>query len=67
DMNDPARIVGRIPACSSEANRSTAMRLMREAVADLAAAYEHEKSRNETGYWTRMARVFGDNYPWPHW
>lgn len=67
DMNDPAGLVGRIPACSSQDNRSAGRRLMEDAVTDLEAAYECEKARDKSGYWGRMTEVFGYDYPWPNW
>jgi hypothetical protein len=67
DMNDPAGIVGRIPACSSEEKRATTLRLMRTAVDNLERAWAAEQKRDAAGYWSAMTGVFGYDFPWPAW
>lgn len=67
DMTDPLGTVGRIPACSSDVNRRTTLRMMNEAVVNLAAAYEGEKQHDASAYWMAMYRVFGSDFPWPGW
>lgn len=64
-MNDPSGVAGRIPACSSEANRATSKRLMTEAISELERAEAARKSGNRSGYWTCMSRVFGTGFPYP--
>lgn len=67
DMNDPSGIVGRIPACSSEANRLLSKKLMLEAVANLELAEAARKAGNRSAYWTAMRRLFGTEFPYPTW
>lgn len=67
DMNDPSKIVGRIPPCSSQANRQTVLRLMQQADDNLRTAYEAKKAQNASAYWTAMTRVFGFDFSWPRW
>jgi len=66
-MNDPAGLAGRTPPCSSEANRRTIMRLMRDACANLNAAYKAEQAKEPSRYRRAMAPVFGTECPWPDW
>jgi hypothetical protein len=67
DINDPAGLVGRIPACSSDEKQARSLRQLRDAISSLEAAYECEKARDAGGYWSRMSDVFGGAYPWPDW
>ena len=67
DMNDPEHIVGRIPSTSSEGNRLSALRLIREALSNLEAARDAEEAKDRGEYWTKMSRVFGPDFPWPDW
>jgi hypothetical protein len=67
DMNDPARIVGRIPPCSSEEKRRSTLRLMRNAVNNLDRAWDAKQKRDAVSYWSAMTDVFGYDFPWPNW
>jgi hypothetical protein len=67
DMNDPARIVGRIPACSSDEKRRTTIGLLNSAIAALQTAEAARDKGDRTAYWLGMRSVFGDHYPWPTW
>jgi hypothetical protein len=64
DMNDPLGIVGRIPACSSQAAESTTRRHLREAIKNLDEANAAQKARDKAAYWIAMSRVFND-FPYP--
>lgn len=67
DMNDPARIVGRIPACASDDKRRSTLRMLRTAVSDLRDADAARAAGDREQYWLAMRRVFGSEYPWPTW
>jgi hypothetical protein len=67
DMNDPAHIVGRIPACSSDERRRTTIRLLNSAAASLDKAESARKRGDQAEYWIAMRDVFGEDYPWPTW
>lgn len=67
DMNDPLRLVKRIPACSSDANRRAALSMMKEAREHLDLAWEAQEDKDENSYWSHMYSVFGVNFPWPSW
>lgn len=60
DMNDPMGAVGRIPACTSAANQTTALRQMKEAVVELEAAESYEEKNDWVMYWVKMDTVFTD-------
>ena len=66
-MNDPARIVGRIPACASREKRQQTLTLLRTAVSDLSTAEVARLAGNRSSYWLAMRKVFGSDYPWPTW
>ena len=66
-MNDPLGVVPRINATSSEANRLTALKQAKEALACLEAADEAKSNSDRSAYWTNMYRVFGPDYPYPSW
>lgn len=66
-MNDPLGVVPRIPATSSEANRTTALRQAREALGHLEAAEAAQSAGNRSDYWSHMTSVFGYDYPYPGW
>lgn len=66
-MNDPIGIVGRIPATSSEANRTSALRSAKLASEHLQAADEALLAGNSARYWMNMSSVFGLQYPYPAW
>jgi hypothetical protein len=66
DMNDPARIVGRIPACASWEKRHRTLALLKTAVSDLNADAARTVG-DRHGYWRAMVKVFGSGYPWPAW
>jgi hypothetical protein len=66
-MNDPAGIVGRIPACASGEKRRRTLTLLRSAVSDLRTAEAARLAGNRTEYWLAMRKVFGPDYPWPRW
>ena len=65
DMIDPAQIVGRIPACSSDDKRRQTVRLLNAAIASLVKADTARERGDRTGYWLAMREVFGDDYPYP--
>lgn len=65
DLNDPLKIVGRIPGCASEAKRLMTVRLLDEAVEALCRAWDAYKDCDKTGYWLAMTDVFGTDFPWP--
>ena len=68
DMNDPTGYVSRIHAVSSEENRRTTLRLLREAKHHLDEAYEIDgRADTKTTYWLAMADVFGNDFPYPPW
>jgi hypothetical protein len=67
DMNDPAHIVGRIPACSSDEKRRTTIRLLNSAVSSLEKAAAARQRGDQSDYWVAMREVFGSDYPWPMW
>jgi hypothetical protein len=67
DMNDPARIVGRIPACASEEKRRRTVGMLSTAFAELRAADTAKADGDRYGYWQAMCNVFGSSYPWPAW
>lgn len=64
-MNDPLGILPRIPATSSESNRTTALRQAREALAHLEAADAAQSDGDRSDYWSHMTSVFGYDYPYP--
>ena len=63
DMNDPARIVGRIPACGSDEKRRRTLGMLRTAISYLRAADEAKTAGDRMGYWLAMRSVFGDELP----
>lgn len=64
DMNDPTGVVsGRIPACSSEANRASVRAKLRSAIASLESAEQHRKAGDSVNYWLRMTDLFGSDFP----
>lgn len=65
DLNDPLKIVGRIPGCASEAKRATTRRLLAEAIEALNTGWTAYKDQDKTGYWLAMSDVFGTDFPWP--
>jgi hypothetical protein len=65
DMNDPSGITGRIPACSSGANRAETKRKMTSALAALREAMDCRNADDRSGYWTNMSKVFGYDFPYP--
>ncbi len=65
DMNDPAGITGRIPACSSDEKRRTTKLWMQSAIMNLDAAEAQRQAGDRSGYWTNMAAVFGNDFPYP--
>ncbi len=67
DMNDPSGVAGRIPACSSEANRAASKRLMTDAMSNLERAEAARNAGNRSDYWSFMSRVFGTEFPYPTW
>jgi hypothetical protein len=67
DMNDPARIVGRIPACASEEKRRRTLTLLSAAISNLRDADEAKTAGDRSAYWQAMYKVFGNGYPWPAW
>lgn len=67
DMNDPAHIVGRIPACSSDEKRRIVIRQLNAAIGSLEAAESARAREDRAGYWVAMREVFGGDYPWPTW
>jgi hypothetical protein len=67
DMNDPAHIVGRIPACASWEKRHRTLALLKTAVSDLNDADAARTAGDRRGYWRAMVKVFGSGYPWPAW
>jgi hypothetical protein len=67
DMNDPAHIVGRIPACASDDKRRQTLRLLRSAKVNLQEADAARQVGDQRAYWRAMSGVFGDGYPWPTW
>ncbi|WP_197381461.1 nucleotidyltransferase domain-containing protein [Mycolicibacterium mengxianglii] len=66
-MNDPLGIVPRIPATSSEANRTFALRQARDALEHLEAADAAKTNNDRSTYWSHMTSVFGYDYPYPTW
>jgi hypothetical protein len=66
-MNDPLGIVTRIRACSSDANRRSALALLRAARVSLDRAHAAEQAENAHDYWWHMADVFGPGFPYPQW
>lgn len=66
-MNDPLGIVGRIPATSSDANRTSALRSAKLASEHLQAADEALVAGDSARYWRNMSAVFGLQYPYPSW
>jgi hypothetical protein len=67
DMNDPAHIVGRIPACASDEKRRRTLGLLATAIRDIHAADAARAAGDRRGYWLAMRQVFGSDYPWPAW
>lgn len=67
DMNDPGGIVGRIPACSSDADWSRTLSLMRSAEHSLELARAAGERRDAQEYWSNMYDVFGPGFPYPSW
>jgi Second Messenger Oligonucleotide or Dinucleotide Synthetase domain len=67
DMNDPQGLVGRIPACSSEEKRRTAVKLAHEAGLSCLAADRARTAGNAGDYWEAMYDLFGEDFPWPAW
>jgi len=67
DMNDPARIVGRIPACSSDEKRRETLRRLNSAISSLDAAAAARERGDRSAYWQAMYSVFGSDYPYPAW
>ncbi len=65
DMNDPGRIVGRIPACSSDDKQREARSLVQSAVESLEEAERHRLAGNKLRYWWAMREVFGLDFPYP--
>lgn len=67
-MNDPTGLVSRINAVSSEENRRTTLRLLKEAEKNLDEAYDLDgKPGKGSDYWSRMYDVFGPAFPYPTW
>ncbi|WP_157944155.1 hypothetical protein [Blastococcus atacamensis] len=67
-MNDPTGLVSRINAVSSEKNRRTTLRLLKEAEKSLDEAYDLDgKPGKEFDYWFLMRDVFGTSFPYPTW
>jgi Second Messenger Oligonucleotide or Dinucleotide Synthetase domain len=67
DMNDPAHIVGRIPACASDEKRRRTVGMLSAALSNLRAADEAMSAGDRSAYWVAMRNVFGTDYPWPTW
>ncbi|WP_194290585.1 SMODS domain-containing nucleotidyltransferase [Modestobacter roseus] len=68
DMNDPIGVVTRINAVSSEENRRTTLRLLREARDRVSEAYDLDgKPDRRYRYWELMTEVFGSDFPYPTW
>jgi hypothetical protein len=67
DMNDPAGIAGRIPACSSDDMLRTTKNEMGEAIRSLRAAEAARDKNNPSTYWLCMWSVFGMGFPYPQW
>jgi len=67
DMNDPAHIVGRIPACASDDKRRTSLHLLRSAFSSLESASAARERGDRSAYWRAMYSVFGSDYPYPAW
>lgn len=68
DMNDPTGMVNRINAVSSDDNRRTALKLLKEASGNLRAAYAvNGQAGKEIEYWMCMSSVFGPSFPIPRW
>jgi hypothetical protein len=68
-MNDPTRLVARIHAVSSEENRRTTLRLLKDAEAKLDEAYALDGTPGQGWrYWSLMTDVFGtSDFPYPTW
>lgn len=67
DMNDPAHIVGRIPACASGEKRRRTLGMLSTALSSLRTADEARAAGDRQAYWLAMRNVFGSDYPWPAW
>jgi hypothetical protein len=67
DMNDPAHIVGRIPACSTDDKRRETIRRLNSAITSLNIAAVARERGDRSGYWQAMYSVFGSDYPYPSW
>jgi hypothetical protein len=67
DMNDPAHIVGRIPACASGEKRRSTLSMLRTAITQLEIAEAAKTAGDRSTYWLAMRNVFGSDYPWPTW
>lgn len=67
DMNDPKRIVGRIPACGSDDKRRRTLTMLRNATSSLRRANDAKQRYDRRAYWQAMRSIFGDDYPWPTW
>lgn len=65
DMNDPGRVAGRIPACSSDDKRRQVKALMEKALDDLDSAETHRQANHSYRYCWKMQSVFGDDFPCP--
>lgn len=60
DMNDPTGRVGRIPACSSNADKSAAKATLDSDVPKLKAALDHALDERWIDYWYAMRDVYPD-------
>lgn len=60
DMNDPVVRIGRIPACSSLANKATTMSALKSAVASLQAAQDYALAGRWVEYFYAMRVVYPD-------
>ncbi len=63
DMNDPTHLVSRITACSSESERSSALRDARAASDKMAAAVEAWLEGEPFDMSDHLQAVFGDEFP----
>ena len=64
-MNDPAKLVNRITACSSESNRLRALSALKEFRANLTKALAEDNSNGDR--WTynqRLQDIWGTNFPY---
>lgn len=67
DMNDPAGVVGRVPACASDEKRKKTLSMLRSAYSALNDADAAKTRGDRHAYWLAMREVFGGDYPWPSW